>query len=385
MWKHVAANALTVGVVLVAALAVAIGLGRSQWGEPGPLREAAFFEVERGASLREVSEALAAAGIVSSDTVFRLGTEYAERARDLKFGTYEIPAGASMPAVLDILTEGGAGTVPNTVTYLVRAGGAEYRLRERRAGDAEPREVATFAAGDAVPEAYADLVDGGVPLTYTVVVAPGLTSWEVVEGLKGADFLEGAVAELPAEGTLAPDSYEVSRGSDVADLVARMGEAQARRLAAAWAERAPGLPIGTPEEALILASIVEKETGVPEERETVASVFVNRLVEGMRLQTDPTVIYGITRGEGGLGRGIRASELRRETPWNTYVIDGLPPTSIANPSEAAIRAALNPDGSDYLFFVADGTGGHAFARTLGEHNENVERWRAIEAERADDG
>ena len=153
------------------------------------------------------------------------------------------------------------------------------------------------------------------------------------------------------------------------------------RSAAAWAARAPDLPLASPEELLTLASIVEKETGVAEERPLVASVFVNRLRRGMRLQTDPTVIYGITKGEGTLGRGLRASELATATPYNTYAIAGLPPTPIANPGRAAIEAAANPEESDYLYFVADGTGGHAFARTLDEHNANVAAWRRIEAQR----
>jgi UPF0755 protein len=161
-----------------------------------------------------------------------------------------------------------------------------------------------------------------------------------------------------------------------------MAAAQTRILDAAWEARADGLPLESKEEALILASIVEKETGVPEERRQVASVFINRLNQGMRLQTDPTVIYGITLGEGnGLGRGIRQSELRRRTPYNTYVIDGLPPTPIANPGRLAIEAALNPDDTPYIFFVADGTGGHAFAVTIADHNRNVAEWRKIEAER----
>ena len=161
-----------------------------------------------------------------------------------------------------------------------------------------------------------------------------------------------------------------------------METAQARILAEAWAERAADLPISSPEEALILASIIEKETGVPEERRQVASVFVNRLNKGIRLQTDPTVIYGITKGEGILGRGLRQSELQRETPYNTYVIDGLPPTPIANPGRASILAALNPDDTPFIFFVADGTGGHAFADNLADHNRNVAAWRAIEAQKS---
>ncbi len=170
-------------------------------------------------------------------------------------------------------------------------------------------------------------------------------------------------------------------GTDRADLIAEMAASQQEILAAAWAAREPDLPLGSAEEALILASIIEKETGVPEERQEVAGVFVNRLREGMRLQTDPTVIYGVTRGKGVLGRGLRRSELDRETPWNTYVIDGLPPTPIANPGEASILAAVSPGETRNVFFVADGTGGHAFAATLAEHNENVARWREIEAAR----
>ena len=383
MWKHIAANALTVAIVLVAALAIGVQVGKSRWTAPGPLTEARFFEVPRGASLRAVSRSLAEEGIVSSDAIFRLGAEYTERGDGLKFGTYEIPPGATMPEVLEILSAGGPSVFPFSVTHLIRARGPEVRVRERVPGEAAAREVATFAPGEAVPEEYTALLERGVPITWRVSVAPGLTSWEVVEGLKAVDFLEGALPEeLPGEGTLAPDTYEVSRGSDRGALLQRMREAQGRLLAEAWAERQPGLPIETPQEALILASIVEKETGVASERERVAAVFTNRLDQGMRLQTDPTVIYGVTRGVGGpLGRGIRQSELDDDNPWNTYRIDGLPATPIANPGPEAIRAAVNPEDTEFLFFVADGTGGHAFARTLAEHNENVAQWRRIEAER----
>ncbi len=194
-------------------------------------------------------------------------------------------------------------------------------------------------------------------------------------------MLEGSSGEIPPEGSLAPDSYEVRPGDSRASVLARMTEAQRAWLDLAWANRAPDLPYGTPQEALIMASIIEKETGVAAERPQVASVFVNRLRKGMKLQTDPTVIYGITKGQGALGRGLRQSELRAETPYNTYVVTGLPPTPIANPGPASIEAALNPADTDYIFFVADGTGGHAFAKTLAEHNRNVARWREIEAER----
>ena len=197
--------------------------------------------------------------------------------------------------------------------------------------------------------------------------------------------MAGNVAAVPAEGSLAPDSYEVDKGSDRAALLTAMEDSQKVILADAWATRADGLPYETPEEALIMASIVEKETGVPEERKQVASVFLNRIAQGMKLQTDPTVIYGLTKGEGALGRGLRQSELRRETPYNTYVIDGLPPTPIANPGRLSIEAALNPDATPFIFFVADGSGGHAFAVSLEEHNKNVAKWRALEAQQGVEG
>ncbi|MEM7643383.1 MAG: endolytic transglycosylase MltG [Pseudomonadota bacterium] len=380
MWKHLAANFLTLSVVLVACLAALIGIGQARWSDPGPLAEATFFEVPRGASLRAVSERMEEAGIISSAPIFRIGAGYTERDDDLKFGTYEIPPEASMPEVLDIVTAGGPSVFPYTVTYLVRASGPEIRVRERVPGQTELVEIATFAPGDPVPEDYTALLERGVPITWRVSIAPGLTSWEIVEGLKGADFVTGDV-EVPEEGTLAPDTYDVALGSEVGDLIGRMAAAQKQALAEAWANRVPGLPIETPEEALILASIIEKETSVPDERRRVAAVFINRLNQGMRLQTDPTVIYGVTQGRGALGRGLRRSELDTTTPWNTYRIDGLPPTPIANPGAAAIRAAVDPEETDFLFFVADGTGGHAFAQTLAEHNENVAAWRAIEAAR----
>ena len=202
--------------------------------------------------------------------------------------------------------------------------------------------------------------------------------------LSQIDVLEGEIEEPPAEGSLAPDSYEITPGETRADLIARMTQAQERILAEAWANRQDDLPYESPEEALIMASIIEKETGTPDERFLVSSVFVNRLRQGMRLQTDPTVIYGITRGQGVLGRGIRQSELRAETPWNTYVIPGLPPTPIAYPGRASIEAALNPDETGYIFFVAktlNPADGHNFAVTLDEHNRNVAAYRALEAAR----
>ncbi|MEO1379992.1 MAG: endolytic transglycosylase MltG, partial [Pseudomonadota bacterium] len=180
---------------------------------------------------------------------------------------------------------------------------------------------------------------------------------------------------------LAPDSYEFSSGDNRADVLARMREAQEVILAAAWAARDPETPLSEPYEALILASIIEKETGIASERPQVASVFTNRLRRGMKLQTDPTVVYGVTEGKGVLGRGLRQSELRRPTPYNTYVIDGLTPTPIANPGKASIEAALNPLDTKFIFFVAKSlnpSDGHLFAETLEEHNRNVAAYRALE-------
>lgn len=386
MWKHVAANGLSLLIVLAIGVAVAVGWGQRQWTAEGPLEEAIFFEVPRGASLRAVSEDLAEAGAVSSAMIFRLGTEYADRAGDLRFGSYEIPAGAPMETVLEIVTAGGPSSFRYAATYVLRIEGTgELRLRERLPGTGEIVELATFSYEEGVPEVYTDLVANEQITVYRVAIPEGLTSWQIVQGLNQADFLTGEVVDIPSEGSLAPDTYEVQRGDDRNEILARMRASQEAILAEVWEDRVEDLPIATPEEALILASIIEKETSVPDERRQVSSVFVNRLNRGMRLQTDPTVIYGVTNGRGVLGRGIRQSELRDENPWNTYVIDGLPPTPIANPGRAAIEAAVNPDTTPYVFFVADGTGGHAFSETLEEHNRNVAIWRQIEAERAASG
>jgi UPF0755 protein len=386
MWKHIAANGLSLLILLAIALAGVVGWGQRQWAADGPLEQAIFFEVPRGASLRAVSEDLAEAGAVTSAAVFRLGTEYADAAGDLRFGSYEIPAGASMETVLEIVTAGGPSSFRYAATYVLRIDGSgELRLRERLPGTGEIVELATFSYEDGTPEVYSRLVEEEQITVYRVAIPEGLTSWQIVQGLNQADFLDGQVADIPAEGSLAPDTYEVRRGDDRNAILERMRAAQEVILAEVWAARTDGLPIATAEEALVLASIIEKETSVPDERRQVSSVFVNRLNQGMRLQTDPTVIYGVTNGRGVLGRGIRQSELRDDNPWNTYVIDGLPPTPIANPGRAAIEAAVDPDTTPYIFFVADGTGGHAFSVTLEEHNENVARWRQIEAERAASG
>ena len=385
MWKSVASNALTLFVVILIAVAALVAWGRNEFVRPGPLAQPICLQVERGASLSGVSRNLEERGAISDARIFRIGAEYADRADDLKFGSYTVPAAASMAEVLEAITAGGRSTCGLDLNFRIGVTKSDIVLSERDLATNEFVEVARFDAGaETLPPEYAEVADDPA-LVVRITVAEGVTSWQVVDSLKKADFLTGSLETVPPEGTLAPGSYEPPRGTERGALIAEMAARQSAILAAAWESRAEGLPYDTPEEALIMASIVEKETAIAEERRQVASVFVNRMRQGMRLQTDPTVIYGITKGEGVLGRGLRQSELRRETPWNTYVIDGLPPTPIANPGKLAIEAALNPDATDYIFFVADGTGGHAFAVTLDEHNENVARWRAIEAAQGTEG
>jgi UPF0755 protein len=384
MWRHIASNVITLLVVLAFLLGGVILWGQAQYTAEGPLDAPICLRVAPGTTMRGVSRDLEGEGAVTSGAIFRVGADYAGREDDLKAGSWLIPEGASMADIVDLITRGGASTCGTEVVWRIGVTDTETVVRELDPAEARFVERARFdpAAEDAArPEVYATM-RARADTRYRLAFAEGITSWQVVEGLKSVDVLTGEVGEVPPEGSLAPDSYEVREGDTRASVIARMREAQETILAAAWEGRADGLPLDSPEEALILASIIEKETGVAEERRQVASVFVNRLRRGMRLQTDPTVIYGITEGRGVLGRGIRQSELRGATPWNTYVIDGLPPTPIANPGRASIEAAVDPDATDYVYFVADGTGGHAFAETLAEHNRNVARWREIEAERA---
>lgn len=325
MYRHIAANALLLLIVGMLVLGFVVQWAQTEYRAPGPLTETTRVVVDSGNSLNEVTRRLDEVGAISHPSIFRVAARYTGADRDLKFADYEIPAGASMEEVLAIVTSGKG-------------------------------------------------------ISYNVTIVEGWTSWQVVERLKEVPDLTGEIENVPPEGALAPNTYSYARGDTRASLIEKMTAAQAQILEDAWLTRDPETPLKSREEALILASIVEKETGLAEERPQVASVFVNRLNRGMQLQTDPTVIYGITLGQGSLGRGLRRSELNAETPYNTYVIPGLPPTPIANPGKAAIEAALNPAETEFIFFVADGTGGHAFAKTLDEHNRNVAEWRKIEAE-----
>ena len=380
MWRGLASNALGLLIVGLVAFAAAVSWAEREWRAAGPLGGAICLEVETGSNMRRVSETLAEQGAISRPALFRAGVGYADLP-GLKAGSFLVPEGASMEEIARSITEGGPSTCGTEVVFRIGVTASDVLVRALDPETGAFERVAEFDAGGELPPEYGEVADRA-DTRFRVTVAEGVTSWQVAEGLRAAPFLAGDIPEVPAEGTLAPDSYEVRVGTDRGELLAAMAASQSEILAAAWEARDPSVPLQSPEEALILASIVEKETGLPEERQEVAGVFVNRLREGMRLQTDPTVIYGVTRGEGVLGRGLRRSELDRETPWNTYLIDGLPPTPIANPGAASILAATDPGSTDNLFFVADGTGGHAFAATLAEHNENVARWREIEAQAA---
>ncbi|MFP4327818.1 MAG: endolytic transglycosylase MltG [Paracoccaceae bacterium] len=381
MWRHIASNAVTFLVVLLFLGAGVILWGQSEYNARGPLEQAICVEVERGANMRTLSRGLEARGAVSNAMILRLGAEYTEKSDQLKFGSYIVPAHASMSEVVDILTRGGASSCGTELVYRIGVTRTRVELREVDPATARYEATAEYVLDEAEPPAEIQAARADEGTRFRVALAEGVTSWQVVEGLRGVAVLEGEIDGIPAEGSLAPDSYEISRGSTRAALIERMQQAQQVILAAAWEDRAEDLPLETPEEALVLASIIEKETALAEERPQVASVFVNRLERGMRLQTDPTVIYGVTEGRGALGRGLRQSELRSANAWNTYVIEGLPPTPIANPGRASIEAALNPAETGYVFFVArslDPRDGHVFAETLDEHNRNVAAYRALE-------
>lgn len=314
-------------LVLCLLTAVAAGGGwlwfSQQISRDGPHAMDEVVLIPPGSHIQAIAKTLVQRGIVRSDMLFRLAGRLAGADRALKSGEFRIPARASVTGVLDVLTKG--ETVARTFT---------------------------------VPE--------------------GLTVAEVFEIVAKAEGLMGPLPPLPEEGRLLPETYHYAYYDTKAQAVRRMELAMEAALAKAWAERDADLPLNSPAEALVLASIVEKETGVKAERARVAGVFLNRLRKGMKLQSDPTVIYGITEGKVPLGRELTRADLDTPTPWNTYAVAGLPPTPIANPGLAAIKAVLHPEATKDLYFVADGTGGHAFAKTLAEHNRNVAKWRKIQ-------
>jgi UPF0755 protein len=255
-----------------------------------------------------------------------------------------------------------------------------YALINRQRGHLKAGEF-QFKAGTSIQEAIDTLVQGKAIL-HSVTVPEGLTSDQIVARLYENEILSGDILETPREGTLLPDTYKFERGTTRQQIINTMQAAQRQAIEQIWQRRSAELPIKSPQELVILASIVEKETGRADERTRVAGVFINRLMKRMKLQSDPTIVYGLVGGKGTLGRGILRSEIVAATPYNTYVIEGLPPGPIANPGRAALEAVANPSRTKDLYFVADGSGGHAFAETYEQHQRNVNRWRQIEKTRA---
>jgi UPF0755 protein len=294
------------------------------------------------------------------------------------------PGPLSAPAT--VIVEKGTGT--RAIAAQLEREGIVRRdwlllLAQRLSGDMRPIQAGEYAfVAGITPRGALLQMQEGETVRHRFTVVEGSTVSEIVSALRDEPLLEGEITTLPDEGDLQPETYFFSRRDDRSALLRRMSKPQQAFLAEAWEKRDDGLPLRSPEEALILASIVEKETGVASERPMVASVFINRLRKGMRLQSDPTVIYAITKGNGKLERSLTRADLAAPSPYNTYLNSGLPPGPIANPGKDAIEAVLHPATADYLYFVADGSGGHAFARTLAEHNENVSAWRKLQRQKA---
>jgi len=298
-------------------------------------------------------------------------------------GRYNGPGGLAEERILIIPKGDGPAAIARDLQAAgIVADARVFRWGLRLFGGKAPLRAGEFAFPAAVsPAEAARILQSGRTVQRRLTVAEGLSRAEIAGLLAAAPGAVGAVGALPEEGWLLPETYHYTFGEPRPAILRRMHEAMIAVADELWARRAPNLPLGTVREAVILASIVEKETGVAAERARVAAVFINRLNRGMRLQSDPTVVYGLTLGEKPLDRPITRSDLQSRTPYNTYVIKGLPPTAIANPGRAALQAVLNPAESDDLYFVADGTGGHAFAKTLKGHQANVAKWRKIERQR----
>jgi UPF0755 protein len=283
-----------------------------------------------------------------------------------------IPRNTGTNEIADLLKR--EGVIDHPVLFEV------YALLNRQRGHLKAGEF-MFRAGTSITEAIDTLIQGKAIL-HAVTIPEGLTSEQIVARLNENDVLTGDVTDVPREGTLLPDTYKFERGTTRQQLVNTMQAAQRQALNQIWQRRSPDLPVKTPQELVILASIVEKETGRADERTRVAAVFINRLQKRMKLQSDPTIVYGLVGGKGTLGRGILKSEIETATPYNTYAIEGLPPTPIANPGRAALEAVANPSRTKDLYFVADGSGGHVFSESYDQHQKNVARWRQLEKTRA---
>jgi peptidoglycan lytic transglycosylase G len=280
-----------------------------------------------------------------------------------------IPARAGMTDIADILQR--EGVIDNNRWAFI---GSVFALKAR--SDLKPGEY-SFQKNASLRDVIGTIVEGKV-VQHSVTIPEGLTSEQIVERLTENDIFAGPIREVPREGTLLPETYKFPRGTTREQAIARMQQTQKRVLAEIWERRSADIPVKTPEQLVTLASIVEKETGKADERSRVAAVFVNRLRQRMKLQSDPTIIYGLVGGKGTLGRPIKRSEIQQPSPYNTYIVDGLPPGPIANPGRASLEATANPARTRDLFFVADGTGGHAFTETYDQHQKNVARLRTME-------
>ena len=334
----VVGNAI-ITILLIAMLGAggAYYYGKRKLEAPGPLPEDKVVNIPPRAGMTDIAEILQREGVIDNNRWAFIGSVFALKARSgLKPGEYQFQKNASLHEVI--------GT----------------------------------------------MVDGKV-VQHAVTIPEGLTSEQIVARLSDNDIFAGTVHEIPREGTLLPETYKFPRGTTRDQVIARMQQAQKRVVAEIWEHRSADIPVKTPEQLVTLASIVEKETGKADERSRVAAVYVNRLRQKMKLQSDPTIIYGLVGGKGTLGRPIKRSEIMQPSPYNTYVVDGLPPGPIANPGRASLEAAANPARTRDLFFVADGTGGHTFTETYDQHQKNVAKLRAMEkqiqndtAEPADD-
>jgi UPF0755 protein len=313
----------TLLVIVVVVVGSVLLIGRQRLEMPGPLADDKIVNIPRGLGIRDIADLLVKEGVIDQPWTFIGGVVVMKARDDLKSGEYQFARQASLGDVIGTIVEGKV---------------VQHQLT--------------------LPE--------------------GLTSEQVVQRLLESDILAGNIREIPREGSLLPETYKFTRGTPRELVIQRMQQAQRRLVQEIWEHRMADLPFKTAEQLVTLASLIEKETSRPDERTRIAAVFINRLKQKMRLQSDPTIIYGLVGGKGTLGRPILRSEIDQPTPYNTYVIDGLPPGPIANPGRASLEAAANPARTKELYFVADGTGGHAFAETLDQHQKNVARLRSLE-------
>jgi len=321
--RHFAANFVNFLIVIFLVIASLIYWAKNQYQDEGPLKSDISFEVKKGDIFRNVSADLAKQGIITNSTIFNVWARYAKQDENLKFGNYLISSKSSMSEVLALITSGKA--INKQITF---------------------------------PE--------------------GFTSYQIVERLKSNLELEGEVGPLPIEGSLAPNTYSYQKGDSRRDILKKMTEMQKDIIDEAWILRSKDLPFSNKKEAIIIASIIEKETSRVNESKLVSGVIMNRLNLGIPLGMDSTIVYEFTKGNPKNMRSIKQSDLDKNSKYNTRKSLGLPPSAIGNPGKIAIEAALNPLETDFLYFVADGSGGHVFAKTLKEHNINVSKWRKIE-------